>query len=272
MINIDFLKAVYEIALDAGDAIMNVYNHVHYVEEKVDGTPITIADRIANDIICSGLKKLTPKLKLLSEESIRPDSDNRLFWTRYWLIDPLDGTKEFIKGNGEFTVNIALIDKSRPILGVVHCPANETTYFSAVGQGSWRKTRNGKTEKITTATYDGGQLRVAISLSHGDSSLADYCLSLEKKIGCPVTKVPIGSSIKFCLVAEGSIDIYPRLGSTSEWDTAAAHCILEEAGGSVRLCNGDELIYNKKSLINPWFLAVGNPNYDWIDCSFDDQI
>ncbi|MBL10938.1 MAG: 3'(2'),5'-bisphosphate nucleotidase [Acidiferrobacteraceae bacterium] len=271
MIDLKFLKAVYEIALDAGDAIMNIYNNAYNVEKKADGTPITIADRIANDIICDGLKKLTPELTLLSEESVSPDSDARLCWTRYWLIDPLDGTKEFIKGNGEFTVNIALIDKGRPILGVVHCPVNETTYFAATGKGSWRKTRDRKSEKIATMRYEGGQLRAAVSRSHSSSSFANYCLQLEQKIGCSVEQVPMGSSLKFCLVAEGSVDIYPRLGPTSEWDTAAAHCILEEAGGSVRLCNGDELIYNKKNIVNPWFLAVGDPKYDWIDCLFDDQ-
>ena len=265
MIEFDFLREVVRIAIDAGYGIMEVYESPDILEAKSDGSPLTVADKNAHNLICGRLQKLSESIPILSEESAPLDIQDRLRWKRFWLVDPLDGTKEFIKKNGEFTVNIALIEDGKPILGVVHVPARNLTYFAASGKGSWRQVENRKSERIMTKPYHNGVVRMASSRSHRGKPIERFRLSLELETQQPVEQIIVGSSLKFCLVAEGSADIYPRLGPTSEWDTGAAHCVLEEAGGSVRRCDGGPLVYNKEKLINPWFIAIGDPTYNWLE-------
>ena len=265
IIEFEFLEEVIKISIDAGYGIMKAYDSSYDIVEKSDGSPVTIADQNAHNLIYDRLQKLAPGIPLVSEESNLVDIENRLSWERFWLVDPLDGTKEFIKKNGEFTVNIAMIEGGRPILGVVHAPARDLTYFATSGKGSWRQIKNHAPEKIMTKAYHRGAVRMTSSRSHRSKPIENFCLALEEQIQLPIQHVTMGSSLKFCLVAEGSADIYPRLGPTSEWDTGAAHCVLEEAGGSVRLCDGGQLMYNKESLLNPWFVAMGDPTYQWLE-------
>jgi 3'(2'), 5'-bisphosphate nucleotidase len=197
---------------------------------------------------------------VLSEEASDIDFSIRGDWQRYWLVDPLDGTKEFIKRNGEFTVNIALIDSGKPVLGVVFAPALNLEYCSSTQNGAFKREGNGALHRIRVACPPSAPLRVVGSRSHAGDALAGYLDAL----GPHILK-PMGSSLKICLVAEGSADIYPRLGPTSEWDTAAAQAILEHAGGSMIDTVGRPLAYNtKEDLLNPYFLAIGDNTRDWL--------
>ncbi len=252
------LDAVRKIAIEAGKAIMEIYSTDFDVEIKDDRSPLTAADRAAHDIIIAGLTRLTPELPLLSEESRDIPAAERRSWQRYWLIDPLDGTKEFIKRNGEFTVNIALIDDGAPILGVVTAPALGIDYAAAQPLGA-TKYAGGAARRIAVSAI-ANPLRIVGSRSHADPTLTAYAHAL----GEHVLK-PMGSSLKICLVAEGEADIYPRLGPTSEWDTAAAQAILECAGGSMIGVDGRTMVYNSKDeLLNPHFLAYGDASRDWL--------
>lgn len=254
-----WLEPVVAIALDAGAAIMEVYRAPFAVEHKADNSPLTAADLAAHRLITGALARLTPTIPVLSEESGSAVGAGRLGWPRFWLVDPLDGTREFVKRNGEFTVNIALIDAGEPVLGVVYAPALEILYFAARGAGAFR-TRNGVREPITTRRPPARPPRICASRSHRGDSL-DAMLS---RMG-DHDLVSIGSSLKLCLVADGQADCYPRLGPTSEWDTAAAQCVVECAGGQVVDTAGHRLRYNKpETLLNPHFLVVGDPAYDWI--------
>ena len=259
------LAEITRIVAEAGREIMIVYDSRYAIEEKTDGSPLTTADRQSNELICDRLDTLTPDIPVVSEESIGLDNDERIKWERLWLVDPLDGTKEFIKRNGEFTVNIALIEDGRPVLGVVHTPARRLSHFAASGHGAWRQVEDQAPEKIRTQPYKGGVARMAASRSHSDILVERFRIALEAKSGQPVEAVAMGSSLKICLVAEGQIDVYPRLGSTWEWDTGAAHCVLREAGGSIFDCDGNNLTYNKPEMRNPWFIAIGDPSYNWIE-------
>jgi 3'(2'), 5'-bisphosphate nucleotidase len=205
------------------------------------------------------LRELGPGLPVLSEESGSVETSDRLTWSQYWLVDPLDGTKEFVKRNGEFTVNIALIDAHRPILGVVTAPAKDLEYSAYAGGGAFKSERDTR-RAIRVLRPAADPLRVVGSRSHANPALAAYVEAL----GPHVLK-PMGSSLKICLVAEGEADIYPRLGPTSEWDTAAAQAILECAGGSMIDLVGQPLRYNSKDhLLNPHFLAFGDDKRDWL--------
>jgi 3'(2'), 5'-bisphosphate nucleotidase len=259
------LGEITQIAAEAGREIMIVYESAYDVEEKADGSPLTTADRYAHQLICDRLDALTPEIPLVSEESIGQDADERLAWARLWLIDPLDGTKEFIQRNGEFTVNIALIEGGQPVLGVVHTPARRVSHFAAHRKGAWRQVEDRAPEKIRTQSYQGGVAQMVASRSHSSQPVERFRETLEAHSGQPVEAVAMGSSLKICLVAEGRADVYPRLGPTSEWDIGAAHCVLNEAGGSIFDCNGNRLLYNKRDLRNPWFIAVGDPTYDWMN-------
>jgi len=250
------------LAERAGKAIMEVYDTAFEVEHKEDDSPLTAADRASHDIICAGLAELEPRLPVLSEESPARDLTDRRNWGRYWLVDPLDGTKEFVKRNGEFTVNIALIEDHRAVLGIVRAPALDLEYVGAITTGAWRRQGRGGAEPITTAPAPAPAepLRVVGSRSHPSGALAAYL----EQLG-PHELKPMGSSLKICLVADGQADVYPRLGPTSEWDTAAAQAVLESAGGSMISLDGRELRYNtKESLLNPHFLAVGDSGRDWL--------
>ena len=254
---IDPLRAIAE---RASTAIMEIYETAFEVEHKEDNSPLTAADRASHEIISAGLAGLEPRLPLLSEESPPQELTDRLSWRRYWLVDPLDGTKEFVKRNGEFTVNIALIEDHRAVLGIVRAPALDLEYVGATAAGAWRRRGRGPAEPIATAPAPNGRLRVVGSRSHASGALATYLEHLG-----PHELKPMGSSLKICLVADGQADVYPRLGPTSEWDTAAAQAVLESAGGSMISLDGRELRYNKKkSLLNPHFLAVGDSGREWL--------
>jgi 3'(2'), 5'-bisphosphate nucleotidase len=247
------LDAVLEIATEAGRAIMEIYDGDFAVELKDDRSPLTEADRAAHAIIVERLGGLKPTLPVLSEESARHEVENRRRWDAFWLVDPLDGTKEFIKRNGEFTVNIALIEGHKPTLGVVVAPAIDAAYGGGPDFGAFRRA-GGRLEPIAVRRPAAEPLRVVGSRSHPGPDLAVFLEALG-----PHEIKPMGSSLKICLVAAGEADIYPRLGPTMEWDTAAAQAILIGAGGSMIDLEGRPLAYNaRETLLNPYFLALGD--------------
>ena len=254
----DFLSAAVEIARAGGKRILEYYSPGIKIEQKADRSPLTEADRASNVIIIRRLKSLTPDIPVLSEESEAIKHELRSGWKRFWLVDPLDGTQEFISHNDEFTVNVALIDNRKPVLGVVHAPMADLTYFSCAGQSAFKQKGAEKARAIEARRYDGGKPIVTTSRSHAGEETAAFL----KNIG-EHDVVALGSSLKFCLVAEGTADVYPRLGPTMEWDTAAPQCIVEAAGGRVIDLNRQPLVYNKLSLTNPWFLVCGAGEYDW---------
>ncbi len=258
----DLLEPVCAIAAAAGNAILEVYRQPFTVEEKGDGSPLTLADRRAHELIVERLAELTPQWPVLSEESAESAFEQRHQWQRFWLVDPLDGTKEFVRRNGEFTVNIALIDDHRPVLGVVHTPDRGVTHYAAKGHGAFRTDADGS-QPIRCRRRPAQGVCLVASRSHAGAAVDAYREALEAEVG-EVTTTAMGSALKICLVAEGSADIYPRLGPTSEWDTAASHCVLNEAGGRLLEPGGEELAYNKSSLLNPWFLAIGDASHDWL--------
>ena len=256
--NVDLEKLV-SIAEAAGRAILEIYQKDFDVQHKDDQSPLTEADLAAHRLIVAELEKLQPKLPVLSEESASIDFEERRRWLRYWLVDPLDGTREFVKRNGEFTVNIALIESGQARCGVVHVPVHGITYFGCAGEGAFRRNSDGSTETISVAQQRKHPLRIAGSRSHAGDSLQRFL----NKVG-PHEIVSMGSSLKLCLVAEGHADIYPRLGPTSEWDTAAAQAVVEAAGGKVTGLDMKPLKYNTKdSLLNPHFLVFGDDREDW---------
>ncbi len=236
---------VLAIAKEAGAKIMEIYQRDFAVYEKQDTSPLTEADLAAHKCIVAGLEAISD-LPILSEESADIPWEERKTWTRYWLVDPLDGTKEFIKKNGEFTVNIALIDGGKPIMGVVYAPALEKSYVGIVGQGAWTETAEG-VNPISAKLHQSPEIKNLLELLGGESEL-----------------VAMGSSLKLCLVAEGEAHLYPRLGPTSEWDTGAAHAVALAAGANVTVLDGanplnpdaEALTYNQKeSVLNPYFLV-----------------
>lgn len=253
------LMPVIDIAEDAGRRIMEVYAQDFSVASKYDRSPLTDADMAAHDAILAGLEILTPDVPVLSEESAAIPYAERAAWNRYWLVDPLDGTREFIKRNGEFTVNIALIENHQAVLGVVYVPVSGVCYFASKGGGAYKQEHGGDPAQIRVRPCGGGRVTVAGSQSHRNEAFDAFLTNLpDHEVIC------IGSSLKSCLVAEGKIDIYPRLGPTSEWDTAAAQCVVEEAGGRLTDTSLRPLRYNTKdSLLNPSFLAFGDIRHDW---------
>lgn len=254
----DLARACRALAREAGEAIMRIYAGDFAVERKDDDSPLTAADIAAHRVIVSGLDALTPDIPVLSEESAEQAAwGERRNWTRYWLVDPLDGTREFVKRNGEFTVNIALIEDGAPTLGVVHAPALDETYWAwSGGEAQFAtKYRSGNLRTRQRAT----PLVVAGSRSHGDPRMG----AALDRLGAHEL-LALGSSLKFCRTARGEADLYIRYGPTSEWDTAAGQCVLEQAGGAVRRMDGSVLAYNsKESLLNPDFLACGDASVDW---------
>ncbi|SFU65124.1 3'(2'),5'-bisphosphate nucleotidase CysQ [Halomonas korlensis] len=248
------LSDIERIARDAGEAIMAVYARDFTVEEKADKSPLTEADKAAHDVIVSGLEALPGNIPVLSEENTEGfagvDADGR-----YWLVDPLDGTKEFIKRNGEFTVNIALIENGRPVLGVVVAPALDVAYLAAEGVGAFKVEGSGERQPIHVGGKPraGASYRVVGSRSHPSPDLSDWLKTLGSH-----DMVPMGSSLKLCLVAEGAADVYPRLGPTCLWDTGAAQAVVEQAGGRVETLEGQPLSYaNPSDYLNPHFVVAG---------------
>lgn len=255
------IQQINQIARRAGKAILEVYSQDFEVDEKEDQSPLTKADMASHRLISDALQELTPEIPVLSEESAFVPWEQRSQWRRYWLVDPLDGTREFVKRNGEFTVNIALIEDHRPVLGVVHAPVPDITWYGDREQGAWRQQGDQLPEKISVTPAAQTPVRVAGSRSHAGDSLKRFLEKLgEHEI------VSMGSSLKLCLVAEGKADIYPRLGPTSEWDTAAAQAVVEAAGGQVTDTDLQPLGYNRKeSLLNPHFLVFGDRSINWSD-------
>lgn len=255
----DLLDRVFDIALQAGDRIMQVYAGADFgVSRKADHSPLTLADMAAHHCIVAGLAALTPDVPLLSEEDADIPYSTRRSWTRYWLVDPLDGTREFIQRNPDFTVNIALVDDGYPVLGVVHAPALNLSYLAAEGLGSF-EIRDGVRRPV--------QVRRApeipsfvVSRSHQNPELVAFLAAAP-----PHEAISRGSSLKFGLIASGEADLYPRTGPTSEWDTAAGQCVAEQAGALVlQLPERTRLRYNQKdSLLNPLFAVIGDQSRDW---------
>lgn len=254
------IDPVTRLAREAGAAILEVYHTDFAVDQKDDQSPLTKADLASHRIITEGLKSLTPDVPLISEESGLPDFDERRRWRRYWLIDPLDGTREFVSRNDEFTVNIALIEDRRPVLGLVEVPVLGLTYTGCEGAGATLARGGDAAEPIRVAAETAVPPRIVGSRSHRGHSLD----ALLEQVGDHVL-LAMGSSLKFCRVAEGAADFYPRLGPTSEWDTAAAQAVVEQAGGSVVQLDGKPLSYNgKEDILNPHFLVVGAGDRDWV--------
>jgi len=253
------LVEVTALAREAGRSILEVYASSFSVQEKEDRSPLTEADLRSEQLILAGLKRIAPEIPILSEESAQAPFATRRNWGRLWVVDPLDGTREFVQRNGEFTVNIALVDKHRPILGVVHAPVLERTYYACEGAGSFRSDQEASGRPIRVAKRGAGPVRVVGSRSHRGSSLDGFLA----RVGAHEL-VEVGSSLKLCLVAEGMADVYPRLGPTSEWDTAAGQCVLEQAGGQVLKLDGEPLAYNRENTLNPDFVGFGDANTDWL--------
>lgn len=254
------VEPIVALAEDAGRAILEVYSTDFDVQSKDDESPLTQADLASHRWIDAGLKSLTPEIPVISEESGLPDFEERSQWPRYWLIDPLDGTKEFVHRNDEFTVNIALIEHHKPTLGVVHVPVFKQTYVGCEGLGAQRRDGGNEPVAIHVATTSGSPARIVGSRSHRGASLDAYLENIGDH-----DMVPMGSSLKFCVVAEGGADLYPRLGPTSEWDTAAAQAVVEQAGGCVVTLDGKPMKYNaKEDILNPHFLVIGASDRDWL--------
>lgn len=265
-----FIAPLKQIVADAGRAILKVYHSADGIEvnSKNDDSPVTQADLAAHHIIVAGLKALGEQdaalnYPILSEEDGLPSFAERQSWTRYWLVDPLDGTKEFINKNGEFTVNIALIENGEAIFGMVYVPITDTYYYGLKGAGSFKHDPDGTTKlQVGRSRFD-DSITLVGSRRHGAEAIEQLVTTLEQKFaGCELTSM--GSSLKICAIAEGKADWYPRLALTSEWDTAAAHAVLSNAGGRILDADLNELRYNQKDdILNPYFHALGGAEFDW---------
>ena len=244
------LEKIVAIAKEAGDAIMKIYKKDFAVEYKEDNSPLTEADTKANEIICSKLERLYPDIPIMSEENKQTEYEVRKNWEYYWCIDPIDGTKEFIKKNDEFTVNIAFIHKDTPVIGVVYAPAIDEIYKAKKGEGAYK---NGQKLPLQLNKHIEEKLHIVASKSHLSQETQEFIDSLDTKETEQVNK---GSSLKLCMVATGEADIYPRLASTMEWDTAAADAVVREAGKMTYQFETEKpMMYNKKNLLNPWFIV-----------------
>ena len=251
-ISLGMLEQVGVIAKRAGQEIMKIYGTDFDVETKADSSPVTEADRVAEDLIVRSIREgISDKFPIVSEEAASAGTAPVVKDTPFWLVDPLDGTKEFVNRNGEFTVNIAIVDGGRPVLGVIHAPVTGRTFWGGA-VGVFTQTGDDGERLITCREAPVGGLVALVSRSHKtpevDTYLADYNIAKE---------TPAGSALKFCLIAEGAADIYPRLGRTMEWDTAAGHAILHFAGGTLEDLDGNELTYGKPDFENPHFIAKG---------------
>ena len=267
----DWAEAVAGICRDAGAAILDIYDGDEIkVSTKADDSPLTAADMASHEIIVERLALLTPQIPVLSEESEQLSYAERSSWRKYWLVDPLDGTKEFISRNGEFTVNVALIDDGVPTLGVVYLPIKRELYLGVQGERRFATKQVGEqapqTIQVRALQKQLDQdlpVTVVASRRHGSEALEDCLRKLSKKFDRMVT-TNMGSSLKICLVAEGRADLYPRLAPTCEWDTAAAQAVVEAAGGCLVDTQFRPLRYNRKEeLLNPHFLVIGDTGYNW---------
>lgn len=246
------LPDVIRIADEASAKVLQIYQSDFKVSYKDDQSPITAADVASHEIIAKGLHKLSPDIPILSEEAAQAPWAERKHWQRFWLVDPIDGTKEFTQRTGEFTVNIALIENGEPVMGVVTAPDLNEAFWGIKGQGASKRDHSGRIHEICVAQPQASK-RVVASKNHLNAETRAFIATL----GAHKT-VQAGSSLKFCRIAEGRADIYPRMAPTSEWDTAAAHAVLLAAGGHVSTVNGEPLRYGKENVLNPYFIATGN--------------
>jgi len=247
---------VCALACLAGDAILEVYESDFSVEAKDDRSPLTAADRASHRVIAEGLRRLAPDVPVLSEEGRSIPAQERQGWQRLWIVDPLDGTKEFIKRNGEFTVNIALVEDDAPVFGVVYVPVSRRLYWGGRDMGAWRQDGDGAPEPVRVRRPDPGRgLTVVQSRSHPSPELEAFLKELHV-----AESISVGSSLQLCAVAEGRADLYPRFGPTMEWDTAAGQAVVEGAGDKVLDQSGRALVYNKPDLLNPHFVVLGDWN------------
>ena len=265
---INLVKPIIELSVRAGESILKIYDTEFEIDEKKDSTPLTEADLQSHNIIVSGLKSITPDIPIISEEEKLESFSSRKNRRRYWLIDPLDGTREFINKNGEFTVNIALIENNIPVLGVVHVPVKSETYIGCKNYGAKKINAMKEMKNISINKKLNTSLKVVGSRSHRGQSLAKFLNFVGEH-----EFLSVGSSLKFCMIAEGKADLYPRFGPTSEWDTAAAQAVVEQAGGKVINRNLDRLLYNKKeSILNSQFYAVGSNLISKIISDYENSI
>lgn len=244
------LSNVVELAREAGRSVMEVYSRPFSVEYKEDLSPLTEADSASHRVIAAGLAAIAPGVPVISEEGESVSFNERRGFGRFWLVDPLDGTKEFIKRNGEFTVNIALIEDGAPVMGVVYAPAKGLMYYAEKGDGAFSEGEGESPVRLRSGMAGPG-VRAVVSRSHPDARIEAFLGGYDVS-----SRVEAGSSLKFCIVAEGRADLYPRFGETWEWDTAAGHAVAAEAGASVTLPDGNPLAYNKESLKNPGFIVA----------------
>jgi 3'(2'), 5'-bisphosphate nucleotidase len=257
MPTIELLQQVEQIAAQAGELIMQVYQQDFDVEHKDDNSPLTQADLLSHRCIIEALQQLTPNIPIISEESAVVPVEQRKQWSSLWLVDPLDGTREFIKKNGEFTVNIALIENGAPVLGVISAPAQQRCWAATVSVGAFEVV--GAKRSFIEVAKSKSSLRVAASRSHLD----EKTVSALQRMG-DVQRVSVGSALKFCLLANGEIDVYPRFAPTWEWDTAAGQCIVEMAGGVVLNLDGSRKTYNQRdTLLNEHFMALADVTLNW---------
>ena len=246
-----FVNKVVQIAKEAGLIVMQIYNKPFTFQRKRDSSPVTKADLLSEKFISSSLQKLTTKIPVIAEESFSIKKNSRQLKKTFWLVDPLDGTKEFISKNGQFTINIGLIKNGKPIFGVIHAPAKRSTFFGLVKEKSAYQNSGRSFKKMTVRKKIKSGPMFALSRSHGKGKKLKSFLSKVKSY----KKIEMGSSLKFCLVASGRADIYPRFSPTMEWDTAAGQAILEAAGGQVTDIKGKNISYGKKGYKNPYFIA-----------------
>lgn len=283
----ELIDQLVDLSRRAGDAIMAIYSNKdsYDIEQKSDESPLTAADLAAHQLISAELPELLP-LPIISEEGELPEFADRHLWENYWLVDPLDGTKEFIAGNGEFTVNIALIQRNRVLLGVVHVPATDTTYLGVMDAldtaslGAFKYVRGANRQTIRVRPLikrfsSQEPLTVLLSHRHGTQATVDLMETVTRNWPGQIETTNAGSSLKFCMIAEGLADLYPRLAPTSEWDTAAAQAVLEAAGGRVARATPDlpSLMYNTSDdLLNPYFYALGDKNFSWKHLLFANEL
>lgn len=250
------IDSIIEIAKEAGDSIMEIYQTDFKHSTKNDNSPLTIADITSNNIICKFLRDLTPEIPIISEENSITSYSKRSLYSEYWLVDPLDGTKEFINKNGEFTVNIALIENNKPIFGVVNAPAIGEIFWGFKEEGSFFQRKGGAKKKIRVREPHAEPV-IVISRSHPSSELEKWLEQIES-----YKTIALGSSLKLCKLASGHANIYPRFGPTSEWDIAAGHAVLKFSGGLLQTIDGNELLYgDRKNILNPSFIAYSHRVY-----------
>ncbi|MBW2998575.1 3'(2'),5'-bisphosphate nucleotidase CysQ [Candidatus Woesearchaeota archaeon] len=248
------INIIKEIALEAGKEVMKIYQKDFKVEYKNDASPLTEADLAANDIIVRALQANYPSIPILSEETKHAPYEERKSWDKFWLVDPIDGTKGFVMKNGEFTINIALIENGTPTVGAVYIPVSKILYYSD-GESSFKQIGEAEPFKITVREIPKDKITVVGSKNHMNKETEDFVSKLSQEFG-EAEFVSTGSSIKLCWVADGTADFYPRLGPTCEWDTGAAHAVVKGAGGKVLQFGTDkELVYNKENLLNPFFIV-----------------